>query len=163
MTFLKLIEKLIVRLNIILMVLSLAAMVVLGLIQVVLRNIFDSGLIWADIVIRNLVLWVGFSGAVVATSKGHHIAIGALLKFVPEGAKRVAHVLVSIFTSVICFCLAYTSITFLLSEKEMGGVLFGKIPLWISELIIPATFCFLTYQFFVHALEAPPVEEGEGL
>lgn len=163
MSILKFIEKLIVRLNIGIMIMSLGTMIVLGFVQVILRNFFDSGIASADILVRTLVLWVGFSGAVVATKKGRHIAIGALLRFVPSAGRWVVHVLISIATAVVCLVLAYASIKFILFERESGAFLFGNIPVWISEIIIPLTFCFLTYQFFVHAFEAPPADEGDVL
>lgn len=152
----KSIEKIIVRINITLTALSLAAMVIIGLAQVILRNLFDSGLSWGDVVFRMLALWVGFSGGVVAASRGRHIAIGAFIKFVPERFRRIAHIAASIFTSAVCFFLAYSSTRFVLSERSAGGTLIGSIPLWISELIIPAAFCCLTYQFLIHTFEPPP-------
>lgn len=160
-TFFKFIEKIIVSVNIFVVIVSLAAMIALGFVQVILRNFFDSGFVWADIIIQNLVLWVGFAGAVVATARGRHIAIGALLKFIPESGKRIAHVVVSLFTSVVCIFLTYASIEFVRFETESGSPLFGTIPLWISELVIPATFCALAYQFLMHAFEAPHAEENE--
>ena len=36
-------------------------MVVLAFLQVVLRNVFSLGIIWADLFLRHLVLWVGQS------------------------------------------------------------------------------------------------------
>ena len=86
---------------------------------------------------------------------------GSTVRFIPEIGKRVVHILVSLIASVLCFFLAHASIKFLLFEKESGGVLFGNFPLWISELIIPSTFCFLTYQFFIHAFEAPAIRERD--
>ena len=161
MRIFKKIEKGIVYLNMGVVVLSLTGMIVLGLVQIILRNVFNSGIPSADIIIRNLVLWVGFAGAVVATSRGRHIAIGALLKVVPEKFKRIAHVITSLFTSVVCFFLAHASVRFVLFEAELGEKLTDSIPLWSTEIIIPATFIFLAYMFFIHAFEAPSPEEGE--
>lgn len=159
MRILKLIEKIIVNIFSAVAVVSLAVMIALGLTQIILRNCFDSGFIWADILIRALVLWVGFSGAVIATSKGRHIAIGALVKFLSPKAKGVAHVIVSIFTSAVSLFLTYASFNFVRLEQETGSPLFGAFPLWISELIIPITFATLTYQFIIQAFEAPREEE----
>lgn len=141
------------------MVVTLATMIVLGFIQVVLRNFFDSGLPWAEIVIRNLVLWVGFAGAVVATAEGRHIAIGVLLNIIPQKMKRPAHFITSIFTSFVSAVLAYAAYKFILMEKTGGGVLVGNFPLWIAELIIPLTFVFISYQFLFSAFEKPKEDQ----
>ena len=44
-------------------------MVLMAFLQVILRNIFDMGIIWGDILLRHLVLWIGFIGASLATKK----------------------------------------------------------------------------------------------
>lgn len=163
MRFLKSVENLIVKVNMAVMVLALTAMVVLGFLQIILRNFFDSGFTWADIVVRTLVLWVGFAGAIVATSKGRHIAIGALIRFIPEAGKKITHMAVSLIAAVTCFFLSHASIKFIITEKEMGSFLVSKFPAWISELIIPATFIFLTIQFLIHIFEPPAPHEGEGV
>jgi TRAP-type C4-dicarboxylate transport system permease small subunit len=163
MHFLKSIERLIVYVSKFVMIVSLTAMIAIGFIQVILRNFFDTGFMWADIVVRNLVLWVGFSGAVVATAKGRNIAIGALIRFIPEAGRRATHVIVSLVAAIVCLFLSHASVKFIIMEKEMGGVLVGKFPLWISELIIPITFIFLSYQFLVHIFAPPVPHEREGV
>lgn len=159
MKFFRRIEKIIVDFNKVVMVLSLATMIILGFLQIILRNFFDSGFAWADIVVRSLVMWVGFSGAVIATSSGHHIAIGALVRFLPEKFKVFIHIVISLIVSIISFALAYSAVRFILFEIESGSVLYGKIPLWVSELIIPMTFIFLGIQFFFHAFYGPEHRE----
>jgi len=161
MIILKAIEKVIVYINIALAAVSLAAMIAVGLAQVILRNLLNSGLSWGDVVFRMLALWVGFAGAVVAASRGRHIAIGVLAQLVPVRLKMVAHLIVSIFTSTVCLFLTHSAIRFVLSEKDAGGVLIGGIPLWISELIVPTAFSCIMYLFFVHAF-SPPADSGGG-
>ena len=48
--------------------LLLFGMIVLSTSQIFLRNIFDSGIIWADPLLRVMVLWIGLLGALAATS-----------------------------------------------------------------------------------------------
>ena len=47
--------------------LALVSILVMALIQIVLRNVFDSGLLWAESFLRILVLWIAILGAMVAT------------------------------------------------------------------------------------------------
>ena len=53
----------------------LIALVLLGCMQIVLRNFFHSGIIWADPLMRHLVLWLGCLGAALATTRVRHINI----------------------------------------------------------------------------------------
>ena len=50
----------------------------LAFLQIFLRNVFTTGLAWGDLVLRNLVLWIGFIGATLATREGKHINIDIL-------------------------------------------------------------------------------------
>ncbi|MGH7406129.1 MAG: TRAP transporter small permease, partial [Candidatus Methylomirabilales bacterium] len=43
----------------VLIVIVLTAMLLLAFLQVLLRNAWDSGLPWVDILLRHLVLWLG--------------------------------------------------------------------------------------------------------
>ena len=42
------------------LVLALVSMLVMALTQIVLRNVFDSGFLWAESFLRILVLWVAY-------------------------------------------------------------------------------------------------------
>jgi energy-coupling factor transporter transmembrane protein EcfT len=61
----------IAKIETIIIVIVLAIMILLAFFQVVMRNIFDQGLLWGDIFLRHLVLWVGFLGASLATREVH--------------------------------------------------------------------------------------------
>ena len=50
-----------------LLVILLTAMIVLACTQILLRNFFDSGIVWIDPLLRVMVLWLGLVGATVAT------------------------------------------------------------------------------------------------
>ena len=61
-------------------VLLFAAIAVIALLQIVLRNLFDTGLTWATPMLGILLLWLTLSGAVVAVRKDRHIAINILAR-----------------------------------------------------------------------------------
>ena len=63
-----------------LLVLLLSAMIALASTQILLRNLFDSGFVWIDPLLRVLVLWLGLIGATVATRNNRHIRIDLLSK-----------------------------------------------------------------------------------
>ncbi|MFT6012233.1 MAG: TRAP-type C4-dicarboxylate transport system permease small subunit, partial [Candidatus Azotimanducaceae bacterium] len=67
-----------------LLVFSLLAMLLIALGQIVLRNGFDSGVLWAESFARILVLWVAMLGAMVATRENNHISIDAVSRYLPN-------------------------------------------------------------------------------
>jgi len=154
MTFLESIDRLLVKAETALIVLFLGAMVLLAFAQVVLRNIFDTGLLWGDPLVRHLVLWVGFTGAAVATSERRHISIDALTKFFPPRMKSIAHVITNVFALYVCLVLADAAFTFLAGEKEAGGMITLSIPSWVGIVIIPPGYALIAFHFVVKLVES---------
>ena len=56
-----------------LVVVFLSTMMIHAFLQIFLRNVLTTGLAWGDLLLRNLVLWIGFIGASLATREGKHI------------------------------------------------------------------------------------------
>ncbi len=135
------------------LVLTLGTMVILAFAQVVLRNLFGTGFVWADTIVRHLVLWVGFIGAALAVREERHIGIDALTKFLSPGATRVVRIVTSAFAALVCFFLAAAAWTYLKLDREVGGVLVLSLPSWVGILIIPAGYIVLAFHFLVKVVE----------
>ncbi len=135
----------------ILLVVMLAVMVVMAFLQVVLRNFFSTGILWGDIFLRHLVLWMGFLGAALATSQERHIAIDAFTRFLSPRVKSAIRVLTNLFAAVVCGFLVQASITFVELERESGTLVYQDIPAWYVQLIIPGGFALLVFHFLVRA------------
>ncbi len=123
-----------------LLALSLFVMIALASAQIIMRNVWDSGLSWGDPTLSILVLWVGMLGAMVATREQNHISIDILSRFLPEHLKGVNQIILDLFTAIVCGLLAYHSYRFVLMEFEDGTTAFGSVPAWLCEAIIPFGF-----------------------
>ena len=137
----------------ILIVLLLGLMIGIAFLQIVLRNLFATGLSWADALVRNLVVWVGFIGAVLATREGKHITIDLILRGLPQRAKGVIERLTYLFSFGICGFLTFAAIKFIRNEALMGSRTFWEIPTWVPGLILPATFVLMTFRFGLRAFK----------
>ncbi len=142
-------ERIVSKISKTIVIAALFAMIALSFTQIILRNFFDSGLSWADVTVRHLVLWVGFFGAVIATVSGRHITLDIFSRIIPEGAKRYVAAIVGLGSSVVCFVLAYASFKFVESERAMGSELFAGVPVWIAQAVIPICFALMAVLFLV--------------
>lgn len=131
----------------------LAVMILMGFTQVMLRNLFSTGIIWADILLRHIVLWIGFLGAIVAAGEKRHITIDALTKALSEKNKKYASVVTGIASVVVSYLLTAASYRFLKDEMEFGGTLILDIPIWFFQIIIPVGFGLMTLRFAFLLLE----------
>jgi TRAP-type C4-dicarboxylate transport system permease small subunit len=131
----------------------LLLMIGLAVTQIFLRNLFDSGIVWSDILVRILVLWVGLLGAMVASREGNHINVDILDRYLPERVKPVVCTVVQLFTALICTVAAYFSLLFVQVEYADGGTLFAQVPAWVCESIIPFAFAVIAVRYFMLSFE----------
>ena len=135
------------------LVLLLSTMIGLAAFQILFRNLFDAGLVWGDVLVRILVLWLGLVGAMVATRKDKHIRIDIINRYLPDGLKPIVEVTVQLFSATVCAFVAYYSLQFVLSEFTHGGLVFWKVPVWVCEAIIPVSFAVIALRYFFMSLK----------
>jgi TRAP-type C4-dicarboxylate transport system permease small subunit len=144
----------------ILVIIILTLMITMAFLQVILRNFFSNSIMWGDIFLRHLVLWIGFLGASLATREGKHINIDVLSRLLSPRFKRISGIIVNLFSSVVCFFLMRASIGFIIMEKESGTTLLSGIPTWTAQIIIAIGFGIMMFRFFVRALDLVAGDEA---
>ena len=127
-------------------------MLLMALVQILLRNFFDSGLLWAESALRILVLWVAMLGAMVATRESNHIAIDLVTRFLPEHLKKYAILVSYLFSAAVCGLVAYHAIEFIQFEYEDQTIAFANVPTWICQSIIPFGFGIMALRFIFHGI-----------
>jgi len=130
--------------------LLLFAMILIASSQIVLRNLFESGIIWADPLLRVMVLWLGLLGALAATRENKHITIDLLTRFLTETARLFSKSFANLFSSIVAGLLAYHSARFVIMEYESQSTVITTIPAWIVELILPIAFSLMSLRFVIH-------------
>ena len=132
-----------------LLVLLLSTMILLAAGQILLRNLWDVGLSWGDPLLRVLVLWITLLGAMAATREHHHIHIDLLSRFLPPRWRRRVQGLTDLFAALVCGLLAWHSGRFVWFEWQDGTILFGALPAWSCELVMPLGFGVMGLRFLL--------------
>ncbi len=127
----------------------LTAMLVLASVQILARNFFQSGILWGDILVRVMVLWVGLVGAMVAARQNQHISIDIVSRLLPQRMKKAVNAVLNLFAAVVCGIVAHSSLRLVRLEYLDGAVAFGAIPTWTLESIIPLSFGVMALRYFV--------------
>jgi len=129
-----------------------SVMILLSFFQVVLRNFFSVGLVWADPFLRLSVLWLGFIGASLATQYDKHIRIDLVGRFLSARAASAVSVLTGLFSTVVCVLLAEASWTFVANEIDFHDTIFAiagfDVPSWWAQLILPVGFGLMSLRLF---------------
>ncbi len=167
MKLLRSIENVFVGIETALIIVFLTVMIVLSFLQVVLRNVFSFGFLWADPLLRYLVVWVGFLGAVVATKEEKHLGIDFLTRMLKPRALHAVKTVVDGFAAAVAFILTRAAFQFVMEgigpeETDLFG-----LSKRIYFAVIPAGFGLIALHFairvvrHIHGLLSPGAEPAE--
>lgn len=135
-----------------LLTLALTATLLLAIGQILLRNIWHTGISWADPSLRVLILWIALLGAMAATRNSNHIKIDIIPRYLSPALRTHNGRITDLFAASVCAILAWHSARFVLFEYEDGSLLFAAVPAWACELILPLGFGVMALRFLVATL-----------
>ncbi len=143
-----------------LLVVMLALMVLLAAAQILFRNFFDMSIFGADQLLRLLVLWVAFLGAVAASRDGKHIHVDAIARWLPPRIRAGVTALTDLFTVAVCLVLAWQALRFMQSAHASGEMAFGALPVWVAALVLPLAFALIALRYVLRLTH--PVQQARG-
>lgn len=135
-----------------LLVSLLLVMIGVAVYQVLVRNLFGTGIVWGDELVRVSVLWVTMIGAASAAATDSHIRIDIVSRFASEQMNRVASRITSAFTALVCGLLGWYSVRFIHWDYLDNTIGFGAVPAWVCEFIIPVAAGVMALRYLVRAV-----------
>ena len=126
--------------------------------QIVLRFTGVS-LDWADEVMRNVTLWIGFIGASIATHEGKHINVDALTRFLRPKARAIVSAIVQVVAAGICALLFWSAYKVVAGNVarfggDAGAVTAAGIPVALWQAIMPLAFALIGARCLLHGVES---------
>jgi len=112
------IEKNLVKAESFIAALSLFLLLLLSVVQILTRNIFDFGFPEIEIINRNLLVICGSMGAVIATSKLRHIKVDAFTTFMSKRLLARLRCPLALFSMLVCTVMSYHAGIFVTDEWE---------------------------------------------
>ena len=131
-------------------VLSLAALTLLPLIEMVLRR-FHSGLSGSTAFVQHFTLVVGMLGGAIAARDARLLSFSTLASFLKGRTKVAARILSSGAAAAISALLCFASLDFLQTERQGGSQLAYHLPTWIVQLVLPVGFGLVAFRLIWHA------------
>jgi TRAP-type C4-dicarboxylate transport system permease small subunit len=135
------------------LVTMLTSMIILAFGQIVLREVFETGIIWADELIKLMVLWLAMIGSVAACRDDRHIRIDALSHLLPDWLVNITRLIVDAFAAVVCVVIAWHAWRYLQLEIEFSDQVLVDTPAWIAHVVIPLAFLLMSYRFVLLVLK----------
>lgn len=153
-----LIEKGIGFLENLLLVIFLTVTVIMAFLQVILREFWSTGIVWGDVFLRHLVLWIGFFGAALAAKESRHFSIDILTKRLAPLLQKIIQILLNLGSALICLFLVQAGISFVRDEMQYNNqplfsILGKNIMSYHFEVIIPLGFGLIGLHFLFRVVE----------
>ena len=128
----------------------LAAMTLLTFLQVVLRYVFNTGLLWALEVNFYLFSWLVLIGMAYAVRVKAHIGVDAAVRLLGDSARRAIGLVVVALTLLYAGLMLYGSWVYL-ERLRLLDVEAEDIPVqrWILSLCLVVGFALLLFRLFL--------------
>ena len=129
------------------LVLLLGALMLLAVAQIAMRIFFSFGFVWADELVKLLVLWIALVASIAASRSDRHLRIDILSNFVADKYARVPRLIVDTFAALVCGVLAWQSWRYLQLTIEFEDTVLVNVPAWIAYGLLPLSFALMCYRF----------------
>ncbi len=118
---------------------ALAGMVLLLVADMALRPWYGSVIPGAQVVVRQLTMWVALLGAALAARDGRLLAL-ATGDFLGSRARKWAGLAAATVAVAVATVLCVAGITVVADERDVGTRLTGSLAAWMSQLVLPIGF-----------------------
>ena len=116
----------------------LASASVILFINVVLRYVFNTGVVWAEELVRYEIIWLVFIGGSVAARKGIHIGVEAVLHVLPARLAQALRITVYALCILFCAVLVWYGAELIAQTRMFGQKTSAmQAPFWVIQLAIP--------------------------
>lgn len=117
--------------------------------QIAMRMFFSIGFVWADELVKLLVLWITLVASIAASRSDRHLRIDIVSHFVAAKYARFPRVIVDVFAAVMCGILAWQSWRYLQLTIEFEDTVLIDVPAWIAYGLLPLAFVLMCYRFLL--------------
>jgi TRAP-type C4-dicarboxylate transport system permease small subunit len=131
------------------LVILLGALMLLAVGQIAMRVFFSFALIWADELVKLLVLWIALVASIAASRSDRHLRIDVLSHFVAAKYARFPRLIVDAFAAFMCGVLAWQSWRYIQLTIEFEDTVLINVPAWIAYGLLPLSFALMCYRFIL--------------
>lgn len=132
---------------------SLLTLLALSFIQIIIRNLFDTGIPGLEEAARHLVLYVMFFGAVLAVEPNHHIKIDVLGSWLSRHQSGPLARFLLLFAATVCALFCQAALRFWQDEWQYANS--SQQLEVLLNLVLPVGFGLLSLHFLLAAILGP--------
>jgi C4-dicarboxylate transporter, DctQ subunit len=130
----------------------ITAIVIIVFAATISRYLVGEPIFGADRLATYLMVWLGFIGFQIATSKLRHIEVESVKARVKPKVRFIMNIITSFLAAGFLIALFWFSFDYMLMSKEMEDTdVVLNIPLWWIILILPLSFFISAIRYFFSA------------
>ena len=133
---------------------SLAAMMLLPLLEAALRRLTGGGIPAAAAVVQHFCLLLGMAGGAVAARNGRLLSLSSLAGRLQGGRQAAAKIFSAAVAAAVTGVLAAAAADFMREERLAGSILAYGLPRWVVEAAMPAGYALIALRLVWSAAPA---------
>jgi C4-dicarboxylate transporter DctQ subunit len=153
------------RIEEVFMAVALAFMTILTFVQVVLRYLFGTGMVWSLEATTYTFAWLVLIGMSYGVRTRAHIAVDLVINHLPAVLRRIVVLSAIALCIVYCGFMIYGGWVFVDRLMVLGNDARDiPAPRWLLTVILPIAFALLAYRFLQVAWRIiDPADDTQGL
>ena len=117
---------------------------ILVIVNIIMRYVLNSGLVWSEEVATGCFVWTVFIGAVAAFKRRGHVGVDIVVKMLPAGPRKVLTTLMDMVLVVLNGFMAYLSVLYIMTSYTKMTPVLGISSAYISSSVLIA-FVLMTF------------------
>jgi TRAP-type C4-dicarboxylate transport system permease small subunit len=126
-------------------ILCIAGLTGITILQVILRYVFNSPLMWAEELCRYLMIWGVMLGATVLMDGSRHMRIDFFIELLHANARKIVLVIIEILVFALAVLLSVQGIQY---AGELSKVVTPALKIPKSFVVVSIPVCTLTWCLF---------------
>ncbi len=126
----------------------IALLISLPVLEVVARFFGTTAITSSRMVVQHLTLWVGFFGAVLASSRGKLLSLSSSNLFEPENSFSIEHFIAKSTSLIILISLFWGSLQLVTVEYQYPVNISPLISRWFAQSIMPISLMLMSVILF---------------
>ncbi len=126
----------------------IALLISLPVLEVVARFFGTTAITSSRMVVQHLTLWVGFFGAVLASSRGKLLSLSSSNLFEPESSFGIKHFIAKSTSLIILISLFWGSLQLVTVEYQYPVNISPLISRWFAQSIMPVSLMLMSVILF---------------
>lgn len=118
---------------------------ILVVINIILRYIFNSGLVWSEEVATGCFVWSVFIGAVAVFKHRGHVGVDIIVKKLPAGLQKAVQLITDIILVGLNGYMAYLSVLYISKSYTKMTPVLGISSVYISASVLIAFVLMTLY------------------